>query len=342
VIAEETGERTGENRVSARERTWHGFTSENDRAYVAFERGPLRVGLGRDYLTWGAGRGEELLVTQTGGSFDAVQARLRLGRFLLSGANAILSSDTNRRYAAHRLEIAAGRFRLGFQEAVVYVSSRFEPAYLLPVAFFYGNQFNERGDDNVLLGMDSKWAGPWGVLEGELMIDDFIYDGDPAPQKVAWRVGARRSVALGETDLDLRLGYLRINRWTYTHRQPAAAYVAGNGTTPNSDPLLGHALGPDADRWSLELQWRPRLSTHLYLLGTHTRRGEGNADRTAWLPGEPYGIGFPSGDVLSGWGATAGGSLQLGHALQLHAAAGAEQRGSAWDTQLRAEVRLDP
>ena len=341
-VAEESGNRTGENRISRRERSWHGLTSDNDRAYLAFERGRLRLSLGRDYIAWGARRGGELLVTETASSFDAVQARLRLGRFLLSSANALLASGSDRNYAAHRLEIAAGRARIGLQEAVIYNSPHFEPTYLFPVAFYYGNQFNERGDDNVLLGADAKWASRWGVLEGELLVDDFIYDGDPAPQKLAWRVGGGRGLALGGTDLDVRLGYMRIDRWTYTHRRPDVAYVGGEGDLLAGDPLLGNSLGPDADRWGLELQWRPRLSTRLWLLGARTRRGEGNADMTAWQVGEPYALPFPSGRVATSWRAEAGGRLQLGRTLEFGAAGAAERRAGGWDTSLRAEVRLDP
>jgi hypothetical protein len=342
ALEEEGGRRSGENVLSSRERNWHGLTSDHDRACVAVERGRLRAVVGRDYLGWGARRGEELLVSDSGLSLDALQLRLRLGRFRLSSAAAQLSAERDRFYAAHRLEAEIGPVQLGVHEAVVYRSPHPDATYLFPISFYYGNQFNERADDNVLLGGDLEWAGPWGLLDGELLVDDFIYDGDPAPNKLGWRVGLSHARPLGGTDLDLRFDYVRLARWTYTHKQGTDVYwVAGTGDPAAGDPFLGHPLGPDADRWSARAEWAPHADWALWLRGAGTRRGEGNLQLDAWQSGTPHDPPFPSGSVRREWEAELGTRARWRRRTEMRLAAalvGAPERRTA---RLLAELRLD-
>lgn len=340
LLADEEGRRVGENVLSSRERTWHGLTSNNDRAYLALARGPMRVAFGREYLAWGARRGAELLVSDAGVSLDALAMRLQLGRFRLASAAALLSTSRNRNFAAHRLEVDLGPFQLGVHEAAVYESAHFDPTYLFPIAFFYGNQFNERADDNVLLGGDLKWTSALGVVDAELLVDDFIYDGDPAPNKLGWRVGWTHARAAFGTDLDLRLDYARLSRWTFTHRRgPGYSYVAGSGDPTQGDPFLGSSLGPDADRGTLSVELSPRWPWGVRLSQSYVRRGEGNRDLTPWQPGEPYDMTFPSGDVQREHTTELGGRARLHGRADLGAAVARDHSRNAW--LVRAELRLD-
>ena len=299
TLEEQADVRVDENRISSRERNWNGLTSHHDRAYVAVDGGRARFVLGRDYIGWGAARGDELLISDAGLSLDAVQFHLRLSRFQLSSATALLSAADNRHYAAHRLEVDLGGLWVGLQESVVYVSPHFEPTYLFPLSFYYGNQFNERENDNTLLGLDLKWSSPVGVFDGELLVDDFIYDGDPAPNKLGYRAGWRRGFVVAGMDAGLRVSYTRLNRWTFTHRVPGNAYVAGAGDATTGDSFLGHPLGPDADRWRAAASWSPNVDWTAELSWTHTRRGDGNRDLSAWESTVPYDPAFPSGVVQS-------------------------------------------
>jgi hypothetical protein len=310
-LEEEAGERTDENAISSRERNWRGLTSNNERAYVAIETERLRLSIGRDFVAWGARRGEELLVSNQAQSLDALQARLRLGRFQLATVTGLLSSLDNRYYGAHRLEISLGSVQLGVQESVVYVSQHVEPTYLFPLSYYYGNQFNESLDDNVMLGLDVKWSTPVGLLSGEFLMDDFIYDGDPAPNKLGVHVDWARAFAPWGTDVDLRVGYTAIGRWTYTHRLPGNAYAHGSGDLASGEELLGHVLGPDADRFRAALSWTPDVRWNLGLEFTRTRRGAGNFDLSGWEFGEPHDLPFPSGDVRHETGIASAVRLRL-------------------------------
>jgi len=337
----EAGRRTQENFLSSRERNWHGLSSNNDRAYLALERGPLRATLGREYAGWGPERGAELLVSEAASSLDALQVRLKLGRFRLGSAAALLSTSRNRRYSAHRLEVDLGPVRIGAQEAVVYTSPNLEPAYLFPLSFYYGNQFNERKDDNSLLGADLEWVSRWGVLQAELLVDDFIYDGDPAPQKLGFHGHLSRAVVLGGTDLDLGLGYTRIDRWVYTHRLATNAYVAGNGDPAAGDPFLGDPLGPDADRLRCEAAWSPGAIWTLWLRHTRTRRGDGNRDLSDWRRGMPYRLPFPSGAVVRELSTEVEARARLSPHAELRAGAALDSRPAGREARLRGEIRID-
>lgn len=339
ALEEEGGARSGENRLSSRERNWHGLTSDNDRAYLAVERGPLRASFGRDYLAWGARRGGELLVSDAGLSHDALALRLRLRRFELSSVTGLLSSSRDRWFAAHRLEADLGPVTLGVQEAAVYQSPNPEPAYFFPVSFYYGNQFNERADDNVILGADIEWGGRFGIVDGELLVDDFIYDGDPAPQKVAWRVSAGHVVAVCGGALDLRADYTRVSRFTFTHRDSLAAYRAG-GAGPG-DPLLGTQLGPDADRIALETRWVPGARHAVWARCERTRRGDGNRDRAGWVPGSAWEYPFPSGQVERTTRLELGAEWRIGRHVEWVAASGLDAAPGGRRFDVRCELRVD-
>lgn len=341
TVEEEGGARSGENRLSSRERNWHGLTSDNDRAYLALEHGTLRVSLGRDFTNWGARRNEELLVSDAGNSLDALAVRLRLGRFELSSVAAMLSASGNRYYAAHRLDTDLGRVQIGVQEVAVFQSPHFDPTYLFPISFYYGNQFNERADDNVLLGGDVKWVTRAGVLDAELLVDDFIYDGDPAPQKLGWRVGATSVLPWAGHAFAVRAGYQRVNRWTFTHRTTTAQYVAGTGDLAAGEPFLGTPLGPDADRLRAVLSWTPGPRGALWWGLSSTRRGEGNRDLSPWIPGTPYAPPFPSGSVWRTRALETGGSLRLGRKLELRGALALEAENGDRRGRMETELRLD-
>jgi glycosyltransferase involved in cell wall biosynthesis len=342
-LQEEDGQRVDENFVSSRERNWKGLTSHNDRAYVAFDSEHFRVSLGRDQVSWGPRVGQELLATSGNPSMDALQARLRLGRMQLVSVAGVLSSQHDRRFGAHRLELDLGNVRLGFHEAVVYESTTFETTYLFPLSTYYGNQFNERQDDNVLLGADVRWSSPVGVLGCEFLMDDFIYDGDPAPHKLGISVGWDRAFVLWQTDLDVSLGYVALSRWLYTHRNATNAYATGSGTLGDDEAstLLGHALGPDADRLQCRLSWSPHVDWRLGASTSYTRRGEGNFDRSAWQTGTPYKLRFPSGDVV--YETLVGGDVgvRVHPTTELRAAAALVHSTQGNLGQVAAEIRVD-
>ncbi len=299
---------------SARERSFRGLTSEYERGWLSFTRNRWRVLVGRDYIHWGPGRREGLLMSMTAGSFDQVTASVSLGRFTMSSTQVLLdpgrftmNSDQatldlriQRRLAGHRLRIRLPRgIWLGISETVLYTGRSLDYSYLLPVGSYYANQYNENDDDNILVGVDWKIPLHKGlILYGELLIDDFQYEnrGD-APDRLGFNMTAEGRICQGGKEIEFLAAYTYIDIFTYAHKDSLhTVYVTGNGDS-GLNMMIGSPLGPDSDRWefSAAAPVHPRV---LVALGTEfTRHGEGN-DLREWNREEDPDPGFPSGDVV--------------------------------------------
>ncbi|NIO28605.1 MAG: hypothetical protein GTO29_08630 [Candidatus Latescibacteria bacterium] len=293
-------ERDGRERgayPSTRERSWRGLTSLYERSYLAYYRGWGNLFLGRDYVDWGPAGDRNVILAKEAGSQDLLGGRIRFKNFRLDAIHVILSSTDERYLSGHRLQMMVGKLVLGLSETVIHRDRLLDPAYLLPFASFYANQYAERGDDNVLWAIDAKYRVTNGlVVDGSLLIDDFQYErGDSAADSYAFNVGVRGALARPlPADLDVR--YRHVTMYTYTHRDSLNYHVGGSGNPNVGEPILGVTEGPDADLLtaSVDVFPLPRLTTSL--LFASLRRGEGNGFR-AFEPGDDPSPRFPSGVV---------------------------------------------
>jgi hypothetical protein len=109
------------------------------------------------------------------------------------------------------------------------------------------------------------------------------------PNQIGFLAGARvKDVPrLGFAFLDAE--YVRVNNWVYGHEQPWNRYTHGRA-------LLGHPIGPDADRLLLRLLARVLDSVDLVAEYARTREGVGSVDdpRDAAVP---PGTAFLTGNV---------------------------------------------
>ncbi len=315
--------RSGE-KPSPREKSFRGMTSEYLRGYMSVTGNRWVLLAGRDYLHWGPGREEGLVMSRTAGSIDQFSAGVRMGRFRLGTVHAVLDPDGPRRLAGHRLEISLpGRIRLGVSESVVYTGRSFDFSYLVPVGSYYANQYNERDDDNILWGVDWKIPLHKGFLvRGEVLVDDFQYeDRGTAPDRLAFDIGCEALVAALGHDVEISAGYTYVDIFTYAHKDSLLTrYVTGNGD-PLINTIIGSPLGPDSDRWNLRVSTAitPRLIAEIRL--ALTRRGEGN-DFREWDRIEDPDPVFPSGEVVTAREFRLGGSFDLGKGSAVFGGAG--------------------
>jgi hypothetical protein len=297
VFGPERDERAQNQKPSPRERSVSGMTALFERSSVRIQWDKVALVFGREYTDWGPAKGGNLLVSQNAGSFDQVGARFQFKNLRLSFFNAILSPESRRYLAGHRLEARFGWAVLGVSETVVYADREFDPIYMLPLASFYGNQFNERGDDNVLWSVDAKVSVVRGLLVyGSLLIDDFQYErGDGAPDKLGfdlgWQLALSQPIAL-----TVSVNYRYIDIYTYTHRDSTTGHVTGSGLLDEGERLIGGNPGPDSDGWTAELSVYPRPDLTLSFNLFHQRVGEGN-DFRRWVRPMSSFPPFPSGVV---------------------------------------------
>ena len=295
----ERGENTGGKKPSERQRSFRGLTSEFERGYLAFNTGRWRFIAGREYIQWGSGRDEGLILSMGAGSLDHVGVYYELGRFEFSTIHAVLHPSPERRLAGHRFRIKLpGRIYLGISETVLYTGRGFDYTYLLPVGSYYANQYNERSDDNIMWGLDCRIpAGRGGIIRAELLIDDFQYEGrGEAPDKLGFKIAAEKLISGGGWHLELLADYTFIDIYTYSHKDSLTTrYVAGSGD-PGGSGIIGSSLGPDAERWHFRAAagLLPRVTVTLD--GEYIRRGEGS-DLRPWREGYDPNPPFPSGTV---------------------------------------------
>lgn len=302
VFGPERGDRARDKKPSRREKSFKGLTSLYERSYLQYCSPHLTLRFGRDYLDWGPSPWGNLLLSRRAGSLDQFAMTLRFRSVSLSAVHAPLSIERERWLAAHRLEVRWKRLLVGVAESVVYAGRGFDPVYALPLASYYANQFNEKGDDNILWSVDAKYCAMDGLLlYGSLLIDDFQFERDDnTPDKLGFDIGASATVAHPfAATVTARYRYVDIH--TYTHRDSATAHVAGDGLPYLGDPLLGGEPGPDSDSWRVQVRFFPAVPLPVTLGVFGVRRGEGNDFRRFQTGMDPY-PPFPSGTVERTWG----------------------------------------
>ncbi len=300
TLAPERGSNVHNRKPSARVKSFRGVTVEYERALLSLRGSRWKIRLGRDYMNWGSGRSEGLLLSQTAGSLDHLAVDLSMGRFRLSTIHTILDPQIPRFLAGHRLTVRLPRgIYIGIGETVLYAGRDFDLVYLLPVTSYYVTQFNERGDDNVLWSIDWKIPLRRGfIVYGEFLVDDFQYEKDPpAPHRLGMNLTAEALITVFGREIELLCGYTYIDIFTYAHKDSLLTrYVTGNGDRALNN-IIGSPLGPDADRWNLSVSIpvHPRIA--LTLGARVTRRGEGSNLRE-WDRIEDPHPPFPSGAVV--------------------------------------------
>jgi len=291
-------------------------------AYVTFSLEPFAdVEIGKDQVQWGPAPRQNLGLGSSAPAFDMVRLRARYGVFKLVSVAGKLrpcpnrpdspgcgdSGDNDASYivngmsrtlepdkylAAHRLEAAVTPWLdLGFQEVVIYGDRGPEVSYLNPIMFYWAAQSYLGDMDNLMMGFDASIHPGNGIrVYAAYVVDDLkklrVFS-DDFVNKFSLQVGLLWVDPMGLRDVDLRAEYVRIEPWMYTHKYPI-------NTFRHFDGPLGHPLGPNSDRWQVEVDRRftPALSLGLHL--TRTRHGSNEllADDTIVNVG---------GDLHRGW-----------------------------------------
>jgi hypothetical protein len=330
-MAPERGLNDRNFKPSPRTRSYRGLTAEYERALLSADGSWWRLQIGRDYLQWGSGRSEGLILSQTAGSLDHFGGRFTIGRFSISTFQAELDPGLERHLAGHRLTVSLPRgASFGIDETVLYSGRDLDYIYLLPLSVLYANQFNEAQDDNILWSFDWKVPLHRGViLSGEFLVDDLQYERDElaGPDKIAFNLSADALALVGARELEISGGYTRIDIYTYTHKYYTTTYITGDGASPGWESGIGSPLGPDADRWNLRVSLSLHPRAVFAVEGASIRRGEGNDYRrwyppTPFTPGSPSHPPFPSGTVLHERTISASQLVDLGRGSSISAGGG--------------------
>ncbi|WP_412062301.1 hypothetical protein [Rubrivirga sp. IMCC45206] len=243
------------------------------------------VRLARDRNDWGAGIGT-LFLSAHSAAYDHLRIAAAAGPVRYTMAVARLTTPDRdprgndtvlpSKYAAfHRFSVAFGRVQLDAFEAVVFHDDTLrgnrrglELGYLNPVIFFRPVESELGSGDNALLGAGISVRGRGVRSYLQVLLDEFRAAGffdDVHTNKWGLLAGVH-TVDLGLAGLEARAEYARMRPYLWGHRTESSAYVHYND-------VLGHDAGPNADRATLALRYRPDVRTTASLSVARTRRG---------------------------------------------------------------------
>ncbi len=238
---------------------------------------------GRDYLRWGPGSEDYLLLSGFSPPFDMLKLSGEIGIFRFEFFATVLddlslpdsSLYAKRYFSGHRinLKLKSG-IELGLSEVVLYGGEKrgLEPYYLNPLFVFYAEQFNHNIDDNLLWSIDFSFTYFRNKeVYAELLIDDFQYDFESEPQQIGFLLGTKMADPFGFSGSYLTLEYTRINNWVYGQNKPWNLYLY-------RDVGMGSFLGTDADNLYANLLYHLSRSLQLSFSFSNRRKGEGKIE----------------------------------------------------------------
>ncbi len=293
-----------------RGRKWKGdLTGIFDIAHAQLDLKYFHLLLGRDHLRWGPGKEDVLLLSDQIPPFDMLKLEGRLGSFRFVWFATVLdqvwvSSGTDsgwpasgflaKRYlSGHRINFRSKwGLEMGISEVILYggENRNAELYYLNPFLPYYGEQYNQRAEDNSLWSLDL--ALTWFKNKEfyvEILVDDFQYDFESEPHQTGYQIGLGCAQIFGLKKSYVNFEYARINTWVYGHNTPWNRYTYhGLG--------MGSILGSDADRFSLKFVYHLNKDIDLSFCEEYRRRGEGRIEKVQ-SPAVPYPKKFPSGTV---------------------------------------------
>lgn len=262
--------------------------------YARYDGGIFAVQAGRERLLWGYGADQKMIVSDVSRVFDFIKADFQykaikytfIHGWLLGRESRIpfeIPEDTSytfserviadKYFAAHRFELSfPGLFDLGLQELYIYSNRSVDLAYLNPFVLLESAQRSRGERDNGLWGIDLQTHFiPNLELHGTLLFDDIHIPGsfsDAWYDKHAWQAGFLYADPVGIRNISLFVDYTRVEPWMFGHD-----FSRDNNYTHNGE-MLGAPIGPNADAWTLRLDWF--ALRNLYLSGTVVKTREGN------------------------------------------------------------------
>ncbi len=268
-------------------RSWHDFQVYLTEGMIKAESGLLHFDIGRRNYLLGFGDENDLLLSLDPQGYDGFLMYIPTRYFEFCSIFSILDISQNRYISIHRIGVDLKKFlRIGFSEALLFGQS-LEPLYLNPFLPYYLSQWGLDRNDNIMWRFDIQLRLFKSIIYGELLIDDYMYEDDPYPDKLAFKTGMKTIVL---SKLLFKVNYTFVDKWVYTHRINDNVYV--RGTYP-----LGFPLGNDVDRFSCSVKYMNQYGLYPVMAFEYVRKGQGSIffpyEQEGGTPTPP----FPSGIV---------------------------------------------
>ncbi len=266
---------------------WNDFQAYLTEGLFSISNEKIRFDVGRRNMLFGPGDKHSLMLSPYIEGYDGFLVQIP-GQYLeFYGMFSILDAARPTFLSLHRIGLnLKGFMKIGFTEAIFSADS-LEPLYLNIFLPYYLSQWGRDRDDNIMWSLDLQLHMFHSIFYGELLIDDYMYEDDPYPDKIGYQVGFK---SLFWKFLIAKFNYTSVDKWVYTHDEPQNVYTYRGR-------CLGFPLGNDVDELSFELKFMSRYNVFPHVRVDWLRKGEGSI----YLPYEDEGGSidppFPSGIV---------------------------------------------
>ena len=284
--------------------TWRDFQPYMNEGLITFQAGRVMLDIGRRNLLLGAGDDNSLLFSLDPQGYDGFLLFIPLRYLEFYGVFSILDAYQERYISIHRIGLNIKRFlKLGFSEAILFGES-LEPLYLNVLIPYYVSQWGMDRDDNIMWCLDGQLSVSNSIIYGEFLIDDYMYEDDPYPHKIAYKIGLKSLIL---DNFLVKMNYTFVDKWVYTHEEPINTYARTDYLyLPDSGNPLGFPLGNDVDELSFSVKYLNKYGLYPGLEMSYIRKGQGSIflpyeeEGGTWKPPFPSGVVEKRFDVLVG------------------------------------------
>jgi hypothetical protein len=199
--------------------------------------GRVQVEVGRGDFWYGAGRFSTLLLSDTGGPYDYVKTRYRIGAdFLYEGFVTSIGDDPRKNLYGHRLETRVGNnVRLGVAETLLTAEQAWNGGFLLttfvptlPLVTVDRIRNNANTNPVSLLYAEANVANGL-QLYSEYLIDDLVLrEKEPLPHRTGFLIGAQGFLAKNPLKFNGRLEFVRLQPGVYQSNRVIENYFRGD------------------------------------------------------------------------------------------------------------------
>ncbi len=282
-------------------RPWKDFQGYLHEGLLTLKAWRLKCDIGRRNFLLGSGDENSLLLSLDPQGYDGFLLFIPFGYFEFYTIFSVVNTSgryipDSRYISIHRIGLDLNNFlKLGFSEALLFGQS-LEPLYLNALLPYYFSQWNGHRDDNIMWSFDAQVRLFKSIVFGEILIDDYMYENDPYPHKLAYKFGFKSLIV---NNLLVKMNYTFVDKWVYTHRREINTYERigyPSGLPPASHPL-GFPLGNDVDQLSLSIKFMNTYGFYPHIAVDYIRKGEGSLHLPYEEEGGPLDPPFPSGVV---------------------------------------------
>jgi len=281
-------------------------TSEDD-AKIFFDRSGGELALNTQYIdlrfamqpvSWGWGESGTLILSDYVEQFPyiSITKNWGWGSFTFLHGKLLAEQDSvseiygkffpDKWVAAQRFEFSPWNpLTIGLNETFIYGNRYADWAYMIPFNFYRAVQHNLKDRDNATISIDAQYLASPGIkLYGTIFLDE-MSQGKLGTNwygnKHAFQFGAHFVDPFNLDNLSLRMEYVAIMPWVYTHKYKVNRYV-------NDMRALGHWAGPNSEVWYFNVK---KYWHHRFLTGIKYRQ---------WKHGANYENENIGGDILVG------------------------------------------